>query len=169
MLSLRELIVFTVLLIVPFLVAWRNYMRYTESTFFQMLLGYVSCYFMKNCYALFDRAINGVEKNSSGIDGLAVIAAVLFLAAVISCVGEYPEGVRFGRKQFLFVLCVATVAVLLECAAGVCGNRPLFFVCYICSFLCVCAAVIMVTPLDRSGSAMHRDKGRDSMQSDHRK
>lgn len=163
MLSLPELIVFTVLLLVPFLMAWRNYMRFMESTFFQMLLGYVSCYFMKNCYALFDRAINGVEKNSLGIDGLAVIAAVFFLAAVISCGKEYPKGALSGRKLFLVVLCVATAAVLLECVVSIWGIRSLFYVCYLCSFLCVCAAVVMATPLDRSRPALHQDGEKGSM------
>ena len=169
MLSLRELVVFTALLLVPFLLVWRNYMRYKESTFFQMLLGYVSCYFMKNCYALFDRAINGVENNSSGIDGLAVIAIILFLAAVISCGGEYPKRTMSGRRPFLVVLCAATMAVLLECVANLWNIRFMFIVFYLCSFLCVFAAVVMATPFDRRGSAMNLDGGEDGLESNCRK
>lgn len=148
MLTFRTMLLFTVLLLVPVIISFRNMLRQRDSMFLQMLLGYTGCYFMKNVYALLNRVVNGIENDGLEMDWVAMLGIISFLAAAWFCLGYLSQEGKnnmdiFKRKLRVFML-VGIMAVLVESFAGAAGNRILFIICYLISVICIYATAIMV-------------------------
>lgn len=147
MLTFKTMLLFTALLLVPVIIAFRNVLRQQGSMFLQMMLGYTGCYFMKNFYALLNRAVNGIEHDGLEMDWVAMLATISFLIATWLCLHRLPEegqNQMAGFKRKLQVcLLVGIVAVIAESFAGAAGNRILFIVCYALSVICIYTITVM--------------------------
>ena len=147
MLTFKTILLFTVLLLFPVLIAFRNMLCRPGSMFFQMIFGYIGCYFMKNFYALLNRAVNGIENDRLEMDWVAMLAAISFLIAAWSCLcnlsGEDKEQIDILKRKLKVFLLVGIIAVLAENFAGIAGKRMLFIACYLISAACAYAAAII--------------------------
>lgn len=147
MLTFKTLFLFTVLLIIPVLIALRCNLRRRDSVFLQMMFGYTGCYFMKNFYAFLNRAVNGVENDRLGMDWVAMLATVSFLIATWFCLchlsGEDKKQMDIFKRKLQLFLLVEVIAVLVENFAGAIGNQILFIICYLVSVTCIYAVTII--------------------------
>ena len=147
MLTFKTMILCTVLLLVPVFLAFRNMLRQRDDMLFHMLLGYIGCYFMKNFYALLNRAVNGIENDGIEMDWVAMLATVSFLVAAWCCLrhtsGEGESRFFPLKRELQVFLLVGIIAVLVESFAGMAGIRILFVVCYLLSLACAYAVSLV--------------------------
>ena len=129
MLTFEIMLLCTALLLAPVFIAFRNMLQQRDSMFLQMLLGYTVCYFMKNFYALVNRAVNGIENDGLEMDLIAMLGTIFFLIAAEFCLCHLSEGCK-SRKG------------TSKGAAGALENQILFIACYLVSVFCIYAVTI---------------------------
>ena len=146
MLTFEMMLLCAALLLVPVFLAFQNVLRQRDSMLLQMLLGYTVCYFMKNFYALLNRAVNGIENDGLEMDLIAMLGAICFLVAAEFCLYRLPESCKNQKsalnKRLQVFLLVGAVAMVIEAIAGVLGNQILFIACYLVSVFCIYAVTI---------------------------
>lgn len=146
MLTFEIMLLCTALLLAPVFIAFRNMLQQRDSMFLQMLLGYTVCYFMKNFYALLNRAVNGIENDGLEMDLIAMLGTIFFLIAAEFCLCHLSEGCKSrkgtSKKMLQVFLLVGTIAMVMEGVAGALENQILFIACYLVSVFCIYAVTI---------------------------